>query len=216
MHTDVDLRSGKFSLLERACSTACVEDDAPRPISTNLTSHSHGLPPAREERLDGRRGYLAMDLALLNYDGMACSMRSGSTISLTISRTRPDGSPVSFPTARAGGTMTGSARCGTLRHFIIPYTRYTTITATCVPSRRCGPSVERYLEYLADARGGRRRLVTYGIGDWVFYRDADSDRPTPRPASITYDNVLMSPFRRTDWAATASVHARKAEHSCVN
>ena len=55
-------------LLERAVQPH-LGDDAPD-LSQQPHVDSHGLPPAREERLDGRR-LSAMDLALLNYDGMA-------------------------------------------------------------------------------------------------------------------------------------------------
>ena len=127
MHTDVS-SVGKFS-----CSNGLfnrIWEMTRRTYLNNLTSIPTDCPQ-REKNGWTADGYLAMDLALLNYDGMAFYEK-------WLDDFIDNQNEASFPRP-GGGTMTGSARCGTLRPSSSP-TRFTTITATCVPSRRCGPS----------------------------------------------------------------------------
>ncbi len=155
----------------------------------NLTSIPTDCPQ-REKNGWIADAYLALELALLNYDGMSFYEKwLDDFIDNQSAEGRISGI---IPTSDWGyddwiGPVWDAAA------FIIPQTLYN-YTGDLRPVEKMWPVCERYLDYLAtreEADGG----VTYGIGDWVFYH---TQTPTDYTSTCYYyyDNYLMAGFAR--------------------
>ena len=184
MHTDV--RSvGKFG-----CSNGLfnrIWEMTRRTYLNNLTSIPTDCPQ-REKNGWTADGYLAMDLALLNYDGMAFYEK---WLDDFIDNQNEAGRLAGIIPTAGWGYDDWIGPVWDASAFIIPYTLYN-YYGDLRPVEKMWPVCERYLEYLAtreEADGG----VTYGIGDWVFYR---TQTPTDYTSTCFYyyDNVLMARF----------------------
>ena len=184
MHTDVS-SVGKFS-----CSNGLFNRIWEMPRRTylnNLTSIPTDCPQ-REKNGWTADGYLAMDLALLNYDGMAFYEK---WLDDFIDNQNEAGRLAGIIPTAGWGYDDWIGPVWDASAFIIPYTLYN-YYGDLRPVEKMWPVCERYLEYLAtreEADGG----VTYGIGDWVFYR---TQTPTDYTSTCFYyyDNVLMARF----------------------
>ncbi len=182
-YTDVE-RVGSFSCSNEMFNK--IHEATMRAYLGNL----HGIPtdcPQREKNGWTADAYLAIDLALLNYDGMTFYEKWLTDI---IDSQRPDGSiPGTIPTASWGYTdWIGPVWDAVM--FIVPNALYNYYGDT-KPVEMMYETCERYLEYLQ----GREvdGTVTYGLGDWVPWK-------THTPTEFTstcfyyYDNVLMARF----------------------
>lgn len=144
--------------------------------------------PHREKNGWTADANLAMDIALLNYDGITFYEKWVND--MADSQNAEDNVPGIVPTAGWGyedwiGPVWASAFCmipDALMRYYGDTRAIETIFDTC----------DRYLDYL-----GRRLdpdgTVTYGIGDWVYY---DTPTPTDYSTSLFYywQNVLMTRF----------------------
>lgn len=144
--------------------------------------------PHREKNGWTADANLAMDIALLNYDGITFYEKWVND--MADSQNAEGNVPGIVPTAGWGyedwiGPVWASAFCmipDALMRYYGDTKAIETIFDTC----------DRYLDYL-----GRRLdpdgTVTYGIGDWVYY---DTPTPTDYSTSLFYywQNVLMTRF----------------------
>lgn len=200
MHTDVS-SVGKFS-----CSNGLfnrIWEMTRRTYLNNLTSIPTDCPQ-REKNGWTADGYLAMDLALLNYDGMAFYEK---WLDDFIDNQNEAGRLAGIIPTAGWGYDDWIGPVWDASAFIIPYTLYN-YYGDLRPVEKMWPVCERYLEYLAtreEADGG----VTYGIGDWVFYR---TQTPTDYTSTCFYyyDNVLMARFAEL-LGRDGERYARKAE-----
>ena len=146
---------------------------------------------------------LAIDLGLLNYDGLGLYEK---WVADMVDSQRSDGNlPGIVPTAGWGfddwiGPVYASA------FFMIPWTLMEYYGDTAAIERIYG-TCGRYLDYLA-GRLDPDGTVTYGIGDWVYY-----DTKTPTDFSTTafyyWQNVLMVRFSEI-LGRDGSAYAEKA------
>lgn len=184
MHTDV-ASVGEFSCSNELFNR--IWEMTRQTYLNNLTSIPTDCPQ-REKNGWTADGYLAMDLALLNYDGMAFYEK---WLDDFVDNQNEAGRLAGIiPTAGWGyddwiGPVWDAAA------FIIPNTLYN-YYGDVRPVEKMWPVCERYLDYLAtreEADGG----VTYGIGDWLSYR---AQTPTDYTSTCYYyyDNVLMARF----------------------
>ena len=144
--------------------------------------------PHREKNGWTADANLAIDLGLLNYDGLTFYEKWVND--MADSQNAEGNLPGIVPTSGWGyedwiGPVWASAFCmipDALMHYYGDTKAIETIFDTC----------DRYLDYL-----GRRLdpdgTVTYGIGDWVYY---DTPTPTDYSTSLFYywQNVLMTRF----------------------
>lgn len=155
----------------------------------NLTSIPTDCPQ-REKNGWTADGYLALELALLNYDGLTFYEKWLDDFVDNINEQgRISGI---IPTADWGyddwiGPVWDASA------FIIPATLYN-YYGDLTPIEKMWPVCERYLDYLQtreEPDGG----VTYGIGDWVYIH---TQTPTDYTSTCFYyyDNVLMTEFAR--------------------
>ncbi|MCF0172487.1 MAG: family 78 glycoside hydrolase catalytic domain, partial [Bacteroidales bacterium] len=199
-HTDLE-RVGSFEcsneLLNRIYSATCLT------YLDNLVSIPTDCPQ-REKNGWTADANLAIDVALLNYDGFGFYEK---WVGDMIDSQAPDGNlPGIVPTAGWGyedwiGPVWASA------FFMIP-DALECYSGDITAIERIYPVCEAYLAYL-----GRRLdedgTVTYGIGDWVYY-----DTPTPTDYSTTlfyyHQNVLMARFSELLGKESAPYSAKAA------
>ncbi len=184
MHTDVQ-SVGEFASSSELFDR--VWEMTRQTYLNNLTSIPTDCPQ-REKNGWIADAYLALELALLNYDGMSFyekwlddfvdNQNAAGRISGII------------PTSDWGyddwiGPVWDAAA------FIIPQTLYD-YTGDLRPVEKMWPVCERYLDYLA-TREEADGCVTYGIGDWVFIH---TQTPTDYTSTCYYyyDNKLMARF----------------------
>ena len=184
IHTDLD-EAGSFKCSEPLVNRIC--DAARLSYLGNLVSIPTDCPQ-REKNGWTADANLAIDLGLLNFDGITFYEK---WIGDMADSQRPDGNvPGIVPTSGWGyddwiGPVWASAI------FMVPdaLMRYYGDSASVM---RIYDICERYLDYLSRRLDGDG-TVTYGIGDWVYY-----DTPTPTDYSTTvfyyWQNVLMGRF----------------------
>ena len=159
--------------------------------------------PQREKNGWTADAYLALEMALLNYDGITFYEK---WLDDFIDNQTPEGRISGIiPTAGWGyddwiGPVWDAAA------FIIPYTLYN-YYGDLRPIEKMWPLCERYLDFLA-AREDPDGSVTYGIGDWLSYR---AQTPTDYTSTCYYyyDQVLMARFAEL-LGRDGSHYARKA------
>ena len=186
MHTNVK------SVGEFACSNPLfnkIWEMSRQTYLNNLTSIPTDCPQ-REKNGWTADGYLALDLALLNYDGKTFYEKWLDDFCDNIT---PEGRLSGIIPSYGWGYADWIGPVWDAAAFIIPNTLYNYYGDT-KPIEKMWQTLERYLRYLQtreDADGG----VTYGIGDWVYYKTT-----TPTEYTSTcyyyYDNVLMARFAR--------------------
>lgn len=186
MHTDVE-PVGQF-----ACSNETLNSVWQMTRQTYLNNLT-AIPtdcPTREKNGWTADGFLALELALLNYDGLTFYEKwLDDFVDNQNEAGRLSGI---IPTAGWGyddwiGPVWDAAA------FIIPQTLYN-YYGDLRPIETMWPVCERYLDYLAtreEPDGG----VTYGIGDWVYLK---TQTPTDYTSTCYYyyDNALMAEFAR--------------------
>lgn len=200
MHTDVPA-VGKFS-----CSNGLfnrIWEMTRQTYLNNLTSIPTDCPQ-REKNGWTADGNLAMELALLNYDGIAFYEK---WLDDFVDNQNEAGRIAGIIPTAGWGYDDWIGPVWDASAFMIPYTLYN-YYGDLRPIEKMWPVCVRYLDYLAtreEADGG----VTYGIGDWVFYH---TQTPTDYTSTCYYyyDNVLMARFAEL-LGCDGERYARKAE-----
>lgn len=200
MHTDVS-SVGEFSCSNELFNR--IWEMTRQTYLNNLTSIPTDCPQ-REKNGWTADGYLAMDLALLNYDGMAFYEK---WLDDFVDNQNEAGRLAGIIPTAGWGYDDWIGPVWDASAFIIPYTLYN-YYGDVRPVEKMWPVCERYLDYLAtreEADGG----VTYGIGDWLSYR---AQTPTDYTSTCYYyyDNVLMARFADL-LGRDGDRYARKAE-----
>lgn len=185
VHTDVK-PVGSFS-----CSNELFNKIWKATMQSYL-SNLHSIPtdcPQREKNGWVEDACIAMDLALLNYDGITFYEKWLTDFS---DSQRADGNvPGIAPTASWGyedwiGPVWGTSL------FIMPNTLYN-YYGDKRAIENLYPAMERYMTYLRTRE--KEGMLTYGIGDWVYYKTYTSETYT---STLHYyiGNKLMSRFAK--------------------
>lgn len=150
-----------------------------------------GIPtdcPHREKNGWTADAHVSIDIGLANYDGITVYEK---WIDDMIDNQREDGSISGIIPSAGWGYDDWIGPVWDAAMFIIPdalYNYYGDVRAI----EKIYPMAERYLEYLA-GRENEEGTVTYGLGDWCFYK-------TQTPSDFTttcfyyYDQKLMARF----------------------
>lgn len=153
-------------------------------------SNIHSIPtdcPQREKNGWTADAHVAMDLALLNFDAITFYEKWMNDF---VDNQRPDGSISGIvPSAGWGyGEWPGPVWDAAL--FIVPSALYNYYGDSRI-IERLYPVFEKYLTYLGNKE--KEEMVTFGIGDWVFYK---TKTPTEFTSMCYYylDNKLMTDF----------------------
>ncbi len=144
--------------------------------------------PQREKNGWTADAYLALEFALMNYDGL--KLYEKWVDDMTDSQMADGNLPGIVPTAGWGyDDWIGPVWAASF--FIVPNTLYDYYGDT-EAIEKLFPVCRKYLAYL-NAREDKNGTVTYGIGDWVWHKT-----PTPTDYSTTafyyYENVLAAKF----------------------
>lgn len=184
IHTDVE-KVGHFS-----CSNDLL-NKIWAATNQSYLGNLHSIPtdcPQREKNGWTADGHIAIDLALLNFDGIKFYEKWMDDF---IDNQRPEGNISGIIPSSGWGYDDWIGPVWDAALFIIPdaLERYYGDTRTI---EKLYPTCEAYLAYLKN-REDADGTVTYGIGDWVFY---DTQTPTEYTTSCFYywDNVLMTRF----------------------
>ena len=184
VHTDV-AEAGRF-----VCSNDVVNrlQDMSR---ASLLNNFHSIPtdcPQREKNGWTADAALAIDLALLNYDGILFYEKWFDDVADNI---REDGRIAGIIPTSSWGYDDWIGPVWDASILIIPNAIYN-YYGDKRTIEKIYPTVEKYLTYLK-TREDSTGLVTYGIGDWVFYK---TQTPTAYTSSCFYylDYALMSRF----------------------
>lgn len=184
IHTDLE-KTGHFS-----CSNELLNKIW---IATNQSylSNLHSIPtdcPQREKNGWTADGHIAIDLALLNYDGILFYEKWMNDF---IDNQKPEGNISGIIPTSGWGYDDWIGPVWDAALFIIPdaIERYYGDTRII---HKIYSTCERYLHYLK-SREDENGTVTYGIGDWVYY---ETQTPTDYTTTCFYywDNVLMAHF----------------------
>ncbi len=186
IHTDV-APVGTFSSSDPRMEQ--LTEMARRTYLNNL----HSIPtdcPTREKNGWEADAYLAIDLALLGFDGFKFYDKWMDDF---IDNLTPEGRLSGIIPTAGWGYDDWIGPVWDACAFIIPEALHNYYGDTGVIEKMY-PTLEKYLAYLAtreEADGG----VTYGIGDWVYY---DTQTPTAFTSTCFYwlDNTLMAKFAR--------------------
>lgn len=184
IHTDLE-RVGQFScsndLLNRIWAAT----------NQSYLGNLHSIPtdcPQREKNGWTADGHVAIDLALLNFDGITFYEK---WLDDFIDNQRPEGNISGIIPSAGWGYDDWIGPVWDAALFIIPdaLERYYGDTRAI---HKLYPTLEKYLGYLMN-RENEDGTVTYGIGDWVYYR---TQTPTEYTTTCFYywDNVLMARF----------------------
>lgn len=146
--------------------------------------------PHREKNGWTADSYLAMELGLLNYDGMAFYHKWIDDVTDNI---REDGRLSGIMPDHGWGYMDWIGPVWDAAIFNIPDFMYK-FSGNFSQVEKLWPVYERYLEYLK-TREEEDGLVTYGIGDWVYHKIPTETRYSS-PCFYYNDYVLMAKFAR--------------------
>lgn len=184
IHTDME-NVGSFS-----CSNDMLNKIWAATNQTYL-NNVQGIPtdcPQREKNGWTADGHIAIDLALLNFDGIKFYEKWLADFE---DNQRPEGNISGIIPSSGWGYDDWIGPVWDAAMFIIPdaLERYYG-DATAI--KKIYPACERYLTYLKN-RENAEGTVTYGIGDWVFYK---TQTPTDYTTTCFYywDQVLMARF----------------------
>lgn len=183
IHTDVE-SIGSFECSDptlNALYNACKR---------SYLSNLHSIPtdcPQREKNGWTADGYMAMDLGLLNYDGVKVYEKWLDDF-VDNQRERGDLSGI-VPSAGWGyadwiGPVWDAALFIVANNLCLYYGDRQAV-------ERIYPTCKRYLDYLTTRE--KEGKLTYGIGDWVYYK---AKTPTDYTSTAFYwlDNVMMAKF----------------------
>lgn len=154
-------------------------------------SNIHSIPtdcPQREKNGWTADGHIAIDLALLNYDGIKFYEK---WLDDFIDNQKPQGNISGIIPSAGWGYDDWIGPVWDAAMFIIPdaLERY---YGDARAIHKMYDACKKYLDYLKN-REDLNGTVTYGIGDWVYY---DTQTPTDYTTTCFYywDNVLMTRF----------------------
>lgn len=181
--------------LEQNGSFTCSDETLNKLWRATIQSYKsniHSIPtdcPQREKNGWTADAHVAIDLALLNFDAITFYEKWMNDF---IDNQRPDGSISGIvPSAGWGyGEWPGPVWDAAL--FIIPSALYNYYGDSRM-IERLYPVFEKYLTYLVNKE--KDNMVTFGIGDWVFYK---TKTPTEYTTMCYYylDHKLMADFAR--------------------
>jgi len=184
IHTDLE-RVGQFS-----CSNELL-NKIWSATNQSYVSNLHSIPtdcPQREKNGWTADGHIAIDLALLNFDGIKFYEK---WLDDFIDNQRPEGNISGIIPSAGWGYDDWIGPVWDAALFIIPdaLERYYGDTRAI---HKVYDACEKYLEYLRN-RENEEGTVTYGIGDWVYYH---TQTPTDYTTTCFYywDQVLMARF----------------------
>lgn len=146
--------------------------------------------PHREKNGWTADSFLAVELGLLNYDGISFYHKWIDDVCDNI---RPDGRLSGIIPDHGWGYMDWIGPVWDAAIFLIPETMYN-FTGDFSQIDKLWPVYERYLEYLK-TREEEDGLVTYGIGDWVYHKVPTETRFSS-PCFYYKDYCLMAKFAR--------------------
>lgn len=162
-----------------------------RAVRRSYLSNLYGIPtdcPHREKNGWTADAHVSIDIALTNYDAILAYEK---WIDDFVDNQRADGSISGIIPSAGWGYDDWIGPVWDAAMFIIPnalYNYYGDKRAI----EKIYPVAERYLQYLAQ-RENEEGTVTYGIGDWCYYKTQ-----TPTDFTTTcfyyYDNLLMARF----------------------
>ena len=144
--------------------------------------------PHREKNGWTADSFLAVELGLLNYDGISFYHKWIDDVCDNI---RPDGRLSGIIPDHGWGYMDWIGPVWDAAIFLIPETMYN-FTGDFSQVDKLWPVYERYLEYLK-TREEEDGLVTYGIGDWVYHKVPTETRFSS-PCFYYKDYCLMAKF----------------------
>lgn len=154
-------------------------------------SNLHSIPtdcPQREKNGWTADGHIAIDLGLLNFDGIKFYEKWMDDF---VDNQRPEGNISGIIPSSGWGYDDWIGPVWDAAMFIIPdaLERYYGDTRAI---QKMYATCEKYLAYLKH-RENKEGTVTYGIGDWVYYH---TQTPTDYTTTCFYywDNVLMARF----------------------
>ena len=199
MHTDVE-PVGEF-----ACSNPLL-NRIWKMTRQSYLNNLMSIPtdcPQREKNGWTADASLALEMALLNYDGITFYEK---WLDDFIDNQTPEGRISGIIPTAGWGYDDWIGPVWDASAFIIPYTLYN-YYGDLRPIEKMWPLCERYLDFLA-AREEADGSVTYGIGDWLSYR---AQTPTDYTSTCYYyyDQVLMARFAEL-LGRDGSRYARKA------
>jgi alpha-L-rhamnosidase len=184
IHTDLE-KVGNFS-----CSNELLNKIA-EATNQSYLCNLHSIPtdcPQREKNGWTADAHIAIDLALLNYDGIKLYEKWMDDF---VDNQRPEGNISGIIPSSGWGYDDWIGPVWDAALFIIPdaLERYYGDTRSIV---NIYSACEKYLNYLKN-RENEDGTVTYGIGDWVYY---NTQTPTEFTTTCFYywDHVLMTRF----------------------
>jgi len=198
LHTDVE-PAGSFT-----CSNEILNKLAEASRRSYL-SNLYSIPtdcPQREKNGWTADGYISMDLGLLNYDGITVYEK---WVNDFVDNQREEGNISGIVPSSGWGYTDWIGPVWDAGMFIVPYNLYLYYGDNRA-IETIYPSCEKYLQYLEKKETDGK--LTYGIGDWVFYK---TRTPTDFTSTAFYylDNKLMALFAKL-LGKDGSVYEQKA------
>ena len=164
-----------------------------RAIRRSYLSNLYGIPtdcPHREKNGWTADAHISIDIALTNFDAILFYEK---WIDDFVDNQRPDGSISGIIPSSGWGYADWIGPVWDAAMFIIPNALYN-YYGDSGAIEKIYPVAERYLDYLA-ARENEEGTVTYGIGDWCYYKTV-----TPTDFTTTcfyyYDQKQMARFAK--------------------
>ncbi len=197
--------------VEDAGGFSCSNDVLNRIVKAtrqSYLSNLHSIPtdcPQREKNGWLADAYIAIDLALLNFDGVGIYEKWLRDFA---DNQRPRGDISGIIPSYGWGFADWIGPVWDAAMFIIPSTLYR-YYGDLRSIEQIWPSCVRYLEYLK-TRESEEGTLTYGIGDWVFYK-AKTNTEYTSTAFYYLDNVLMAQFAALLGHDPAPYNAKAAE-----
>ena len=186
IHTDLE-RVGSFT-----CSNELL-NKIWRASNQSYLCNLHSIPtdcPQREKNGWTADAHVAIDLGLLNFDGIKFYEKWMNDF---IDNQKAEGNISGIIPSSGWGYDDWIGPVWDAALFIIPdaLERYYGDTRTI---EKMYPTCEKYLNYLK-SREDKDGTVTYGIGDWVYYK---TQTPTEYTTTCFYywDNVLMAHYAK--------------------
>lgn len=199
LHTDVQ-EAGNFECSDEVLNK--IAKASRRSYLCNLFSIPTDCPQ-REKNGWTADGYISMDLGLLNYDGITVYEK---WLNDFVDNQRDKGDISGIVPSAGWGYLDWIGPVWDAGMFIVTnnlYKYYGDKRAV----EKIYPTCEKYLEYLKTRE--TNGILTYGIGDWVFYK---AKTPTDYTSTAFYylDNKLMARFASLI-GKDGSNYERKAE-----